>query len=97
MSWFSLPDNGRFCDRLFKAAEVVDYKHDVVCKRGSRVDDIAAMPSEQQQKVFAPVEDVIRRVIVATNIAATSITINGIVRPWTVVISSKQHTPLVQD
>jgi len=70
------------CDRLFKAAEVVDYEHDVVCKevQGLMILPLyGAMPSEQQQKVFAPVEDGVRRVIVATNIAATSITINGVV------------------
>ena len=70
------------CDRLFKAAEVIDYEHDIVCKdvQGLMILPLyGAMATDQQQKVFAPVEDGIRRVIVATNIAATSITINGVV------------------
>ena len=70
------------CDRLFKAAEVIDYEHDIVCKdvQGLMILPLyGAMATDQQQKVFAPVEVGIRRVIVATNIAATSITINGVV------------------
>lgn len=70
------------CDRLFKAAEVIDYEHDIVCKavQGLMILPLyGAMATDQQQKVFTSVETGIRRVIVATNIAATSITINGIV------------------
>lgn len=70
------------CDRLFKAAEVIDYEHDIACKgvRGLMILPLyGAMASDQQQKVFASVECGVRRVIVATNIAATSITINGVV------------------
>lgn len=70
------------CDRLFKAAEVIDYEHDIVCKavQGLMILPLyGAMATDQQQKVFAPVEGGVRRVIVATNIAATSITINGVV------------------
>ena len=33
---------------------------------------------ELQKRVFAPVEDGVRKVVVATNIAATSLTIEGI-------------------
>jgi len=70
------------CDRLFKAAEAIDYEHDIVCKavQGLMILPLyGAMATDQQQKVFASVESGIRRVIVATNIAATSITINGVV------------------
>ena len=70
------------CDRLFKAAEVIDYEHDIVCKgvHGLMILPLyGAMATDQQQKVFASVEEGVRRVIVATNIAATSITINGVV------------------
>lgn len=70
------------CDRLFKAAEVIDYEHDIVCKEvhGLMILPLyGAMATDQQQKVFASVEQGVRRVIVATNIAATSITINGVV------------------
>jgi HrpA-like RNA helicase len=38
----------------------------------------AAMPREQQMKVFEPAPKDVRKVILATNIAETSITINGI-------------------
>ncbi|GLD91542.1 hypothetical protein PINS_up000075 [Pythium insidiosum] len=38
----------------------------------------AAMPREQQMKVFEPAPRGVRKVILATNIAETSITINGI-------------------
>ena len=33
---------------------------------------------ELQKRVFAPVDDGVRKVVVATNIAATSLTIEGI-------------------
>ncbi|CAI5711626.1 unnamed protein product [Hyaloperonospora brassicae] len=38
----------------------------------------AAMPREQQMKVFEPAPEGVRKVILATNIAETSITINGV-------------------
>lgn len=70
------------CNRLFKAAEDIDYEYDVQCKNvcGLLILPLyGAMPTDQQQRVFAPAEDGIRRVIVATNIAATSLTIDGVV------------------
>ncbi len=70
------------CNRLFKAAEDIDYENDI-----SSPDVIGmlilplygALSAEQQQKVFDPVERGMRRVIVSTNIAATSLTIDGVV------------------
>lgn len=70
------------CNRLFKMAETIDYDHDVECKdvRGVLILPLyGALPTEQQQRVFEPVEQNIRRIVVATNIAATSLTIDGVV------------------
>jgi ATP-dependent RNA helicase DHX40 len=69
------------CNRLFKVAETIDYEHDVSCQDVSGMLILplyGALSAEQQQKVFEPVEEGIRRVIVATNIAATSLTIDGV-------------------
>ncbi len=38
----------------------------------------AAMPYEMQQKIFLPAENGSRKVILATNIAETSITVGGL-------------------
>ena len=70
------------CNRLFKTAETIDYEHDVHCPsvRGLLILPLyGALSTEQQQRVFDPVEKGIRRVIVSTNIAATSLTIDGVV------------------
>ena len=71
------------CNRLFKVAETIDYDNDVAYRevRGLLILPLyGALPTEQQQRVFEPpVEEGIRRVIIATNIAATSLTIPGIV------------------
>ena len=70
------------CNRLFKVAETIDYDNDVSCRnvKGMLILPLyGALSTEQQQKVFDPVEKGIRRVIVATNIAATSLTIDGVV------------------
>ena len=70
------------CNRLFKVAETIDYEYDVHCQsvRGVLILPLyGALQTEQQQRVFDPVEKGIRRVIVATNIAATSLTIDGVV------------------
>ena len=70
------------CNRIFKAAEDIDYNTDVASPdvRGMLILPLyGALSTEQQQKVFNPVEDNIRRVVVATNIAATSLTIDGVV------------------
>jgi len=39
----------------------------------------AALPFEAQCEIFCPSNDGVRKVIVATNIAETSLTINGII------------------
>ena len=70
------------CNRLFKTAETIDYENDVRCPsvRGLLILPLyGALSTEQQQRVFEPVERGIRRVIVSTNIAATSLTIDGVV------------------
>ena len=52
---------------------------------GSRMKELiicpiyASLPSEQQSKIFEPTPDGARKVILATNIAETSITVDGIV------------------
>ncbi|CAB4031681.1 probable ATP-dependent RNA helicase DHX40, partial [Paramuricea clavata] len=71
----------RCCDQLFEKAENLDYRYDV-CSHD--VDAMLVLPlygsmsTELQKRVFAPVEDGVRKVVVATNIAATSLTIEGI-------------------
>lgn len=70
------------CNRLFKVAETIDYDNDVSCAevKGMLILPLfGALSSEQQQRVFDPVEKGIRRVIIATNIATTSLTIDGVV------------------
>lgn len=70
------------CNRLFKMAEEIDYDHDVTCKDvcGLKILPLyGAMSTEQQQAVFSGQEPGIRRVIVATNIATTSLTVDGVV------------------
>lgn len=70
------------CNRLFQLAEEIDYEHDVSCSSvcGLKILPLyGAMSTEQQHGVFSGPEPGIRRVIVATNIATTSVTIDGIV------------------
>ena len=70
------------CNRLFKMAEEIDYDHDISCPDicGVKILPLyGAMSSEQQQAVFSGREHGIRRVIVATNIATTSLTVDGVV------------------
>jgi ATP-dependent RNA helicase DHX40 len=70
------------CDKLFKSAEKLDYRYDVACKdiQGLAILPLyGSLPTEQQQRIFRPVEEGVRRVIVSTNIAATSVTVDGVV------------------
>ncbi|XP_028320167.1 probable ATP-dependent RNA helicase DHX40 [Gouania willdenowi] len=71
----------RACDLLFEKAECIDYRFDV---QDQTVDGIlilplyGSMPTDQQRQIFQPPPPGIRKCVVATNIAATSLTINGI-------------------
>ncbi|XP_018427028.1 PREDICTED: probable ATP-dependent RNA helicase DHX40 isoform X2 [Nanorana parkeri] len=69
------------CDILFQKAELIDYRHDVY---DSSVEGLlilplyGSMPTDQQKRIFLPPPKGIRKCVVATNIAATSVTIEGI-------------------
>lgn len=69
------------CDMLFEKAECIDYRYDVT---DQSVDGLlilplyGSMPTDQQRQIFQPPPPGIRKCVVATNIAATSLTINGI-------------------
>ncbi|XP_060929170.1 probable ATP-dependent RNA helicase DHX40 [Limanda limanda] len=71
----------RACDLLFEKAEFIDYRYDV---EDQTVEGLlilplyGSMPTEQQRQIFQPPPPGIRKCVVATNIAATSLTINGI-------------------
>ncbi|KAM4048451.1 putative ATP-dependent RNA helicase DHX40 isoform 2-T2 [Anomaloglossus baeobatrachus] len=69
------------CDVLYQKAEMIDYRHDVF---DSTVEGLlilplyGSMPTDQQKRIFLPPPKGIRKCVVATNIAATSVTIEGI-------------------
>uniref|UniRef100_A0A7N6B8K7 RNA helicase n=1 Tax=Anabas testudineus TaxID=64144 RepID=A0A7N6B8K7_ANATE len=71
----------RACDLLFEKAEAIDYRYDV---QDQTVEGLlilplyGSMPTDQQRQIFQPPPPGIRKCVVATNIAATSLTINGI-------------------
>lgn len=71
----------RACDLLFEKAESIDYRYDV---QDQTVEGLlilplyGSMPTDQQRQIFQPPPSGIRKCVVATNIAATSLTINGI-------------------
>ncbi|CAN9511051.1 unnamed protein product [Ophioblennius macclurei] len=71
----------RACDMLFEKAECIDYRYDV---NDQTVEGLlilplyGSMPTDQQRQIFQPPPPGIRKCVVATNIAATSLTINGI-------------------
>ena len=70
------------CNKLFKAAERIDYEYDVQCKEvvGLAILPLyGSLPTEQQQRIFKQHDKGVRRVIVSTNIAATSVTVDGVV------------------
>ncbi|GAA5971353.1 hypothetical protein JCM8115_003473 [Rhodotorula mucilaginosa] len=67
--------------------EDIECTCDVIRERLEQVDDVAPlevlpiysqMPADLQAKIFSPTEDGRRKVIVATNIAETSLTVDGI-------------------
>uniref|UniRef100_A0AAQ5XQY0 RNA helicase n=1 Tax=Amphiprion ocellaris TaxID=80972 RepID=A0AAQ5XQY0_AMPOC len=71
----------RACDLLYEKAECIDYRYDV---QDQTVEGLlilplyGSMPTDQQRQIFQPPPPGIRKCVVATNIAATSLTINGI-------------------
>lgn len=69
------------CDLLYEKAESIDYRYDVQDQtvKGLLILPLyGSMPTEQQKQIFQPPPARIRKCVVATNIAATSLTINGI-------------------
>ncbi|TKS81314.1 putative ATP-dependent RNA helicase DHX40 [Collichthys lucidus] len=71
----------RACDLLYEKAETIDYRYDV---QDQTVEGLlilplyGSMPTDQQRQIFQPPPSGIRKCVVATNIAATSLTISGI-------------------
>nr|XP_056721008.1 probable ATP-dependent RNA helicase DHX40 [Euleptes europaea] len=71
----------RACELLFQKAEAIDYSLDV--KDGS-VEGLLLLPlygsmaTDEQRRIFLPPPPGIRKCVVSTNIAATSLTIDGI-------------------
>ncbi|KAL8199093.1 UNVERIFIED_CONTAM: putative ATP-dependent RNA helicase dhx40 [Gekko kuhli] len=71
----------RACELLFQKAETIDYRFDV---KDSSVEGLlllplyGSMPTDQQRRIFLPPPPGIRKCVVSTNIAATSLTIDGI-------------------
>ncbi|XP_072446114.1 probable ATP-dependent RNA helicase DHX40 isoform X1 [Chiloscyllium punctatum] len=71
----------RACDLLFRKGESINYRYDV---KDRSIEGLLILPlygsmsTDQQRKVFLPAPPHIRKCVVATNIAATSLTIDGI-------------------
>ncbi|XP_066491186.1 probable ATP-dependent RNA helicase DHX40 isoform X2 [Tiliqua scincoides] len=71
----------RTCELLFQKAESIDYRFDV---RDCSVEGLlilplyGSMPTDQQKRIFLPPPPGIRKCVVSTNIAATSLTVDGI-------------------
>ncbi|KAM3875439.1 putative ATP-dependent RNA helicase DHX40 [Diretmus argenteus] len=69
------------CDLLYEKAESIDYRYDV---QDQTVEGLlilplyGSMPTDQQRQIFQAPPPGIRKCVVATNIAATSLTIDGI-------------------
>uniref|UniRef100_A0A8C1LR49 Probable ATP-dependent RNA helicase DHX40 n=1 Tax=Cyprinus carpio TaxID=7962 RepID=A0A8C1LR49_CYPCA len=69
------------CDLLFDKAEILDYRYDVHDRtvEGLLILPLyGSMPTDQQRQIFQPAPKGVRKCVVATNIAATSLTIDGI-------------------
>ncbi|KAG5837573.1 hypothetical protein ANANG_G00240770 [Anguilla anguilla] len=69
------------CDMLYEKAEAIDYRYDVQDRsvEGLLILPLyGSMPTDQQRQIFQPPPKGVRKCVVATNIAATSLTINGI-------------------
>ncbi|KAF1538912.1 putative ATP-dependent RNA helicase DHX40, partial [Eudyptula albosignata] len=71
----------RACDLLFKKAESIDYRYEV---HDRSVEGLLILPlygsmsTDQQKSIFLPAPMGIRKCVVSTNIAATSLTIEGV-------------------
>ncbi|NWZ91917.1 DHX40 helicase, partial [Nesospiza acunhae] len=71
----------RACDLLFKRAESIDYRYEV---HDRAVEGLLILPlygsmsTDQQKRIFLPAPRGIRKCVVSTNIAATSLTIEGV-------------------
>ncbi|XP_038065220.1 probable ATP-dependent RNA helicase DHX40 isoform X2 [Patiria miniata] len=69
------------CDTIFEKSEKIDYRHDV---RDPAVEALMVLPvygsmaTDAQRRIFLPPEPGVRKCVVATNIAGTSLTIDGI-------------------
>ncbi|NWI08571.1 DHX40 helicase, partial [Crypturellus soui] len=69
------------CDLLFQKAESIDYRYEV---QDSSVEGLLILPlygsmsTDQQKRIFLPAPTGIRKCVVSTNIAATSLTIEGV-------------------
>ncbi|XP_029302139.1 probable ATP-dependent RNA helicase DHX40 [Cottoperca gobio] len=71
----------RACDLLYEKAESIDYRYDVQDQtmEGLLILPLyGSMPTDQQKQIFQPPPAGIRKCVVATNIAATSLTIDGV-------------------
>uniref|UniRef100_A0A8D0HI25 Probable ATP-dependent RNA helicase DHX40 n=1 Tax=Sphenodon punctatus TaxID=8508 RepID=A0A8D0HI25_SPHPU len=71
----------RICDLLFQKAESIDYHYDVIdgSVKGLLILPLyGSMPTDQQRRIFLPPPPGIRKCVVSTNIAATSLTIDRI-------------------
>ncbi|XP_060799719.1 probable ATP-dependent RNA helicase DHX40 [Neoarius graeffei] len=69
------------CDMLFEKAESIDYRYDVNDRtvKGLLILPLyGSMPTDQQRQIFHPAPAGVRKCVVATNIAATSLTISGV-------------------
>ncbi|NXE52136.1 DHX40 helicase, partial [Casuarius casuarius] len=71
----------RACDLLFQKAESIDYRYEV---QDCSVEGLLILPlygsmsTDQQKRIFLPAPTGIRKCVVSTNIAATSLTIEGV-------------------
>ncbi|XP_033112480.1 probable ATP-dependent RNA helicase DHX40 [Anneissia japonica] len=69
------------CDQLYEMSERIEYCHDV---QDPNIEALlilpiyGSMPTDLQRRIFSPADRGVRKVVVATNIAGTSLTIDGI-------------------
>lgn len=69
------------CDALYEKAESIDYRYDIEDRsvKGLLILPLyGSMPTDQQRQIFQPPPAGIRKCVISTNIAATSLTVNGI-------------------